>query len=164
MNLSLQVRVIILTFFSLISNSHPLFAQYTPPSGVTIPPNTPGKVEQTIPQPTPSPTFSTPPFPSNPILSPNPIDNPLDTNFSTRESFFVKEIQIIGNTVLKEELTKLKQPLENQNITFEQLLELRSQITQLYINLYCSKASDWAIRKILGQRVLPTHTLLQDKA
>ncbi|MEH2144229.1 ShlB/FhaC/HecB family hemolysin secretion/activation protein [Nostoc sp.] len=133
MNLSFRVRVIILTFSSWISNPHPLFAQSTPPSGVTIPPNTPGKVEQTIPQPTPSPTFSTPPSPSNPILSPNPIDNPLDTTFSTGESFFVKEIQIIGNTVLKEEITKLKQPLENKNIRFEQLLELRSQITQLYI-------------------------------
>ncbi|MEH2275565.1 MAG: ShlB/FhaC/HecB family hemolysin secretion/activation protein [Nostoc sp.] len=133
MNLYFRVRVIILTFFSWISNPHPLFAQSTPPSGVTIPPNTPGKVEQTIPQPTQSPTFSTPPSPSNPILSPNPIDNPLDTTFSTDESFFVKEIQIIGNTVLKEEITKLKQLLENKNITFEQLLELRSQITQLYI-------------------------------
>ncbi|MBD6617231.1 ShlB/FhaC/HecB family hemolysin secretion/activation protein [Komarekiella sp. 'clone 1'] len=132
MNLSLRVKTIVLTFFSCTSNPYPLFAQSTPPSGVTIPPNTPGKVEQTIPQPIPSPTYSTPSSPSSPILSPNPTENLLDT-IPTGESFFVKEIQIIGNTVLKKEIAKLKQILENKDISFEQLLELRSQITQLYI-------------------------------
>ncbi|NDJ21126.1 BamA/TamA family outer membrane protein [Nostoc sp. B(2019)] len=132
MNLSLQVKTIVLTYFSCISNSQPLFAQSTPPSGVTIPPNTPGKVEQTIPQPIPSPTYYTPSSPNSPILSPNPTENPLDT-IPTGESFFVKEIQIIGNTVLKEEIAKLKQTLENKDITFEQILDLRSQISQLYI-------------------------------
>ncbi|WP_448266436.1 ShlB/FhaC/HecB family hemolysin secretion/activation protein [Nostoc sp. DSM 114159] len=131
MNLYLRVKTIVLIFFSCINNHHPIFAQSTPPSGVTIPPNTPGKVEQTIPQSTPSPIY-TPPSPSNPILSPNSTENPLDI-IPTGESFFVKEIQIIGNTVLKEEITKLKRSLENKYIRFEQLLELRSQITQRYI-------------------------------
>ncbi|MDZ7968066.1 MAG: ShlB/FhaC/HecB family hemolysin secretion/activation protein [Nostoc sp. DedSLP03] len=131
MNLYLRVKTIVLIFFSCINNPHPIFAQSTPPSGVTIPPNTPGKVEQTIPQSTSSPIY-TPPSPSNLILFPNPTENPLDI-IPTGESFFVKEIQIIGNTVLKEEITKLKRSLENKYIRFEQLLELRSQITQRYI-------------------------------
>ncbi|MEH2050245.1 ShlB/FhaC/HecB family hemolysin secretion/activation protein [Nostoc sp.] len=112
-----------------------VFAQSTPPSGVTIPPNTPGKVEETIPQPSPTPTLSpTPPTPTVPILPSAPQENLPDTTFPTGEEFFVKEIQVTGNSVLKNEIINLKQPLENKNITFEQLLQLRSQITKLYVD------------------------------
>jgi hemolysin activation/secretion protein len=111
-----------------------VFAQSTPPSGVTIPPDTPGKVEETIPQPSPSPTLPpTPPTPTVPILPSPPQENLPDTTFGSGESFFVKEIQVKGYSVLGDEITKLKQPLENKEITFEQLLQLRSQITQLYV-------------------------------
>jgi hemolysin activation/secretion protein len=133
MSLSLRVKTIVLTLFSCIGfNHHPLFAQSTPPEGVTIPPNTPGKVEQTIPQTIPSPTSPTPEVPTTPIIPVTPTENLPDT-IPTSESFFVKEIQIVGNTVLKEEIAELKRPLEETYITFGQLLELRSQITQLYI-------------------------------
>ncbi|MEH1769466.1 ShlB/FhaC/HecB family hemolysin secretion/activation protein [Nostoc sp.] len=112
-----------------------VFAQSTPPSGVTIPPNTPGKVEETIPQPSPTPTIPpTPPTPTVPILPSPPQENLPDTNFPSSEEFFVKEIQVTGYSVLKDEIIKLKQPLENKNITFEQLLQLRSQITKLYVD------------------------------
>jgi hemolysin activation/secretion protein len=134
MNSSLRVKTIVLTISSCLNfNPLPLFAQSTPLSGVTIPPNTPGKVEQTIPQPAPVPILVNPQSPSKPILPNTPSTDIPETNIPSSESFFVKEITIIGNTVLKDEITKLKQPLENKNITFEQLLELRSQITQLYI-------------------------------
>ncbi|MEH2000633.1 MAG: ShlB/FhaC/HecB family hemolysin secretion/activation protein [Nostoc sp.] len=111
-----------------------LFAQSTPPPGVTIPPNTPGKVEETLPQPSPSPTLpATPPTPIVPILPSPPQENLPETTFPSGESFFVKEIQVKGYTVLENEIIKLKQPLENKKITFEQLLQLRSQITELYV-------------------------------
>jgi hemolysin activation/secretion protein len=110
-----------------------VFAQSTPPSGVIISPDTPGKVEETIPQP--SPTIPpTPPIPTVPILPSLPQENLPDTAFPSGESFFVKEIQVQGYSVLKDEIIKLKQPLENKNITFEQLLQLRSQITKLYVD------------------------------
>ncbi|MEH1816010.1 MAG: ShlB/FhaC/HecB family hemolysin secretion/activation protein [Nostoc sp.] len=112
-----------------------VFAQSTPPPGVTIPPDTPGKVEETLPQPTPTPALPpTPPTPIVPILPSPPQENLPDNMFPSGESFFVKEIQVTGYSVLKDEIIKLKQPLENKNITFEQLLQLRSQITKLYVD------------------------------
>ncbi|MEH1906187.1 MAG: ShlB/FhaC/HecB family hemolysin secretion/activation protein [Nostoc sp.] len=111
-----------------------VFAQSTPPPGVTIPPNTPGKVEETLPQPSPSPTLPpTPATPTVPILPSSSQENLPKTTFPSGESFFVKEIQVKGYTVLEAEIIKLKQPLENKKITFEQLLQLRSQITELYV-------------------------------
>ncbi|MHC5772132.1 MAG: ShlB/FhaC/HecB family hemolysin secretion/activation protein, partial [Nostoc sp.] len=112
-----------------------VFAQSTPPSGVIIPLRTPGKVEETIPQPSPSPTIApTPSAPNNPILLSPQQQNLPNITFPSGESFFVREIKVTGYSVFKDEIIKLKQPLENTNITFEQLLQLRSQITQLYVN------------------------------
>ncbi len=132
MNSYLRFQNLFLIFLSWITIT-PLtvFAQSTPPSGVTIPPDAPEKVEETIPQP--SPTLpAKPPIETNPILPSPPLENLPDTTFPNGVTFFVKEIQIKGNSVLAEEINKLKQPLENQKIAFEQLLQLRSQITQLY--------------------------------
>ncbi|MBW4667803.1 MAG: ShlB/FhaC/HecB family hemolysin secretion/activation protein [Cyanomargarita calcarea GSE-NOS-MK-12-04C] len=111
-----------------------VFAQSTPPSGVTIPPNVPGKVEETLPQTSPSPTPPpTPSAPTTPILPSPPKENLPDTTFPSGESFFVKEIQVTGYSVLEDEIIKLKQGYENRDVTFEELLELRSQITELYV-------------------------------
>ncbi|MBD2522513.1 ShlB/FhaC/HecB family hemolysin secretion/activation protein [Nostoc sp. FACHB-133] len=126
-------------FFILFSciNITPIavFAQSTPPSGITIPPDIPGKVEETIPQPSSSPSIPpTPPAPTVPILPSPQQENQPNTTFPSGESFFVKEIKITGYSVLKDEIIALKQPLENTNITFEQLLQLRSQITKLYVD------------------------------
>ncbi len=126
-------KLFFILFFCISITPLAVFAQSTSPSGVTIPPGTPGKVEETIPQPSPSPTLPpTPPIPTVPITSP-PQENLPDITFPSGESFFVKEIQVKGYTVLEDEIIKLKQPLENKKITFEQLLQLRSQITELYV-------------------------------
>ncbi|WP_323808801.1 ShlB/FhaC/HecB family hemolysin secretion/activation protein [Nostoc sphaeroides] len=91
-------------------------------------------MEETIPQASPLPTLPPPPAtPSVPILPLPSQENLPKTTFPSDESFFVKEIQVKGYTVLKDEIIKLKQPLENKKITFEQLLQLRSQITKLYV-------------------------------
>ncbi|MEB3216380.1 MAG: ShlB/FhaC/HecB family hemolysin secretion/activation protein [Nostocales cyanobacterium 94392] len=122
-----------LTFISCISiNQSPVFAQSTPPSGVTIPPNTPEKIEETIPQP--SPTLpAKPPTPTVPILPSPPQENIPDTTFPSGETFTITEIKVEGNSVLQDEIDRLIKPLlEQKIITFEQLLQLRSQITQLY--------------------------------
>lgn len=122
-------------FFTLLSciSITPLavFAQSTPPPGVTIPPDTPGRVEETIPQPSPTPP-ATPSKPTTPILPSPPQENLPNTTFPSGESFFVKEIQVKGNSVLKDEIRDKTEKLENKQVTFEQLLQLRSQITQLY--------------------------------
>ncbi|BAY09014.1 ShlB/FhaC/HecB family hemolysin secretion/activation protein [Calothrix sp. NIES-2098] len=124
------LSLILLAFISITSMA--TFAQSRPPSGVTIPPDTPGKVEETLPQASPKPPPTTSP-PTVPILPSSPQENLPDTIFPSGESFFVKEIQVKGYSVLKDEIFKLKQPLENKKITFEQLLQLRSQITELYV-------------------------------
>ncbi|MEH2307696.1 ShlB/FhaC/HecB family hemolysin secretion/activation protein [Nostoc sp.] len=132
----LRFQKLFLILFSCI-NITPIavFAQSTPPSGVTIPPDIPGKVEESIPQPLPSPSIPpTPSAPTVPILPSPQQENQPNTTFPSGESFFVKEIQITGYSVLKDEIIALKQPLENTNITFEQLLQLRSQITKLYVD------------------------------
>ena len=132
MDFYLRFQKFFLIFLSFISIT-PLTvsAQSTPPSGVTIPPNAPEKVEETIPQP--SPTLpAKPPTETIPILPSPPQENLPDTTFPSGIAFFVKEIQIKGNSVLQDEINQLKQPLENKKIAFEQLLQLRSQITQLY--------------------------------
>jgi hemolysin activation/secretion protein len=42
-------------------------------------------------------------------------------------------VQVIGSTVLQPQITALIQKSENRDITFEELIELRAQITQLYV-------------------------------
>lgn len=121
-----------LTFISWLSISQlAVFAQSAPPSGVTIPPNTPERIEETIPKPSPS-LPAKPPTKIDPILPSPSQENTPNTTFPSGTSFFVKEIQIKGNSVLDSEINLLKQPLENKKIAFEQLLQLRSKITQLY--------------------------------
>lgn len=128
-----KLWLILLTYISITPIT--VLAQSTPPSGVTIPPDIPGKVEETIPQPLPSPTVpSTPATPTTPIIPSPQLENPPETTFPSGQSFFVKEIQVKGYSVLEDEIIKLKQGYENKKVTFEELLELRSQITKLYFD------------------------------
>ena len=121
-----------LVFLSYIQiTTSTAFAQTTPPEGIKIPPNVPGKVKETIPQPSLNLPV-TPPTETVPILPSSPEENLPDTTFPSSQSFFVKEIKIKGNSVLNDEIIQLKQVLENKKITFEQLLQLRTEITQLY--------------------------------
>ncbi|BAY81248.1 surface antigen D15 domain-containing protein [Calothrix parasitica NIES-267] len=127
----LRQKLFLICFCWIAMTPLAVSAQSTPPPGVTIPPNTPGKVEETIPQ-APTTLPATPPTEIDSILPPPTQENVTDTTFPSGRTFFIKEIQIKGNSVLDSEINQLKQPLENQKISFEQLLQLRSQITQLY--------------------------------
>jgi hemolysin activation/secretion protein len=127
-------------------------AQSTPP-GVTIPPTTPDAVEQTIFKPSQSPLplplqtpASLPPLqpqtPSNqepPEVTPPSRDSEALLRLRNMvekhraERFFIKKIEVQGNTILQDEITGLTQPYENRELTLEDLLELRSSISKLYI-------------------------------
>ncbi len=114
-----------------------VIAQSSPPSGITLPPNTPETIEQTLPNPsdsspplpsespTPTPEFN---LPTSITPQPPEIISPSSTRFQ------IKQIEVLGSTVLKDEIAALIQPFENQDVTFEDLIALRSAITQLYIN------------------------------
>jgi hemolysin activation/secretion protein len=50
-----------------------------------------------------------------------------------RDRFYIRDIQVIGNTVLQAEIDRLIQQLKYRTATFEDLVCLRSRITDLYI-------------------------------
>jgi hemolysin activation/secretion protein len=111
-------------------------AQSPPPPGVTIPPEAPDAVEQTIPKPSESPPplpGETPTLPPEPELETPPTQESPEVTPSSGERFFIKKIEVRGNTVLQDEIAALTQRYENHEVTFEDLLELRSAIVQLYI-------------------------------
>ncbi|WAL62922.1 ShlB/FhaC/HecB family hemolysin secretion/activation protein [Thermocoleostomius sinensis] len=91
-----------------------------------------------IPQPRPSDLLE--PLPDQPPAS--PPDPELQTPDSTipsidpaiSASFFVETIEVSGNTVLSDEIATLTAAYENRDVTFEELIALRSQITQLYFD------------------------------
>ncbi|MGA7935972.1 MAG: ShlB/FhaC/HecB family hemolysin secretion/activation protein [Kovacikia sp.] len=122
-------------------------AQSTPPAGVTVPPSAPATLEQITPtpsesppplSPTPPPTSTPPPSLEIPANPPPPETLP-----PSQERFRVNKITVSGNTVLRQEIADLvkktlakqseKKPPASRGLTLEELLELRSQITQLYL-------------------------------
>jgi len=48
--------------------------------------------------------------------------------------FFVNQVDVIGSTVLQDEIEALISEYENRQVSFDELLTLRSQITQLYVD------------------------------
>ncbi len=114
-------------------------AQTTPPGGVTIPPNTPERVEETIPKPIETPLPNTPTPTKPPNLQLPSIDTPGTPTTPSNELINVKKIQVLGNTVLKDEINRLIKKYENCvlqtcSVSFEDLVQLRSTITKLYVD------------------------------
>ena len=126
-------------WLSLTVGISPLFitllaqAQTVPPTGIQLPKDTRDRVEQPLSSPTvpqlPLPS-STPPQKLELLKLPAPIK----TTPTITTKIQIKTLQAIGNTILKSEINNLITPYINQSKTFDELLELRSQITQLYID------------------------------
>jgi hemolysin activation/secretion protein len=111
-------------------------AQSPPPPGVNIPPTAPDAVEQTIPKPSESPRplpGETPSPPPEPELQTPPTQESPEVTPPSGERIFIQKIEVLGNTVLQDEIAALTQTYSNREVTFEELLELRSAIIQLYI-------------------------------
>ncbi|BDA76480.1 surface antigen (D15) (plasmid) [Calothrix sp. PCC 7716] len=129
------VKIITFTLITITGFTRIAIAQSPPPPGVNIPNNTPQRVEETIPKPeeTPLPP-SIPSTPTPPPLQTSPPTPPTQPNPSNIK-FEVKKIELIGNTVLRREINEIVSKYENQKkLSFEQLIQLRTEITQLYIN------------------------------
>ncbi|NEP36153.1 MAG: ShlB/FhaC/HecB family hemolysin secretion/activation protein, partial [Moorea sp. SIO3B2] len=111
-------------------------AQSTPPPGVNLPTETPERIEETIPKPSDLPppvreeSPASPPDPSLEIPSSPQLP---EVTIPSSVPFFVTEVEVLGNTVLQEEIADKKNPYENREVRFEELLQLRSAITELYI-------------------------------
>ena len=142
---SISIKIIILGIFSLIIPSFTPFkqsarAQSTRPGGVKIPPDPPSRrIEETIPRPQKTPLPSTPEFSEPPSLEVPLTDIPKVPTTPSKGQINLKKIEVLGNTVLKNEINQLIKKYENCvnlicSISFEELVQLRSNITQLYID------------------------------
>ena len=96
--------------------------------------------------PFPDPTEPTRPAPLDlPVPEPLPPEVPLDIPETPdsegpavppsleEERFTIDRIEVLGNTVLDEDIAALVQPLEGKNLSLAQLLDLRTAITDLYL-------------------------------
>jgi hemolysin activation/secretion protein len=95
--------------------------------------NVPGAVEQITPRPpseTPLPV-EPPVTPPSPILESPPEEPPLSPSVPS-VLIRVDRIEVEDNTIFEDEIAALIQPLENRDVSFEELVALRSAITNLY--------------------------------
>lgn len=67
------------------------------------------------------------------IIDSCPIDTDSDRETALRDRFFVKNIEILGNTVLESEIQEIVSLFTNRELTFAELICLRTAITQLYV-------------------------------
>lgn len=130
-------RSLALSQFSLVAiTSSSVLAQSSLPSGVTLPVTTPGQIEQTLPPATetlPDIPHDLQDLPAPSLDLPQSPEEPAPARLKTT-TFFVRRVEILGSTVLQSDIAELIQPFENRSdVTFEQLIELRTAITQTYI-------------------------------
>lgn len=108
----------------------------SPPPGTALPSERPGQIEELIPPPPenfqPLPVIPPAPPPSIPDLQPPPAETPESVPNSDLR-FRVNRIEVIGSTVLQEEIAELVKEYEGQELSFEDLITLRSRITQQYV-------------------------------
>lgn len=108
-----------------------------PPDGVRVPSSIQERIDQTTPTPNETPL----PQPNSPAPISDPLPKPAqpapaDPSPLSNVKFPVKQIKIVGNTVLTDEINKLRDQFladHRQGAVFEDLIELRSRITELYI-------------------------------
>ncbi|WP_242055565.1 MULTISPECIES: ShlB/FhaC/HecB family hemolysin secretion/activation protein [Nostocales] len=110
----------------LPQNNSPSLPQLPPPQDVQPPsPRTPPT------PPTPPPQLP----PPTELLKPEQPLTPDEPLPETSQIFTVKQFEVIGSTVFsREKLNQVLAEFINKPITFAQLLEARSKITELYIN------------------------------
>jgi hemolysin activation/secretion protein len=143
-------------------------AQSTPPAGVTIPPTTPDTIEQTIPNPSELPRIppKSPQLPAQPIqtpLLPLPLiprgdlksPQPPEVTSPPSARFLVRKVDVLGSTVLRDQIAALTKSFENREVTFEDLIGLRSAIIQLYIeNGYVTSGAFLLNNQVLSKGVV----------
>ena len=109
-------------------------AQSTPPANVAVPPGASDAVQQALPRPSDTPFRPIPDAPPTEPLLQSPDAQPDQPAPNLDARFPVRQIQVVGNTVLQKEIEELIQKYDLPNeLTLDELLELRAQITQLYI-------------------------------
>ncbi|MBO1051934.1 MAG: ShlB/FhaC/HecB family hemolysin secretion/activation protein [Dolichospermum sp. DET73] len=134
-----------------------VLAQSVPPGGVNLPSNTQDTIQQTLPNQSDSPPsrqLESSPSTTQPNLSIPPVTKPSEIVPSTQEPLPIKRLAVCGSTVLADKIIDIVRevldtqkppvttdkdnclifPIVNSNKpTLENLFQLRSKITQLYI-------------------------------
>lgn len=106
----------------------------TPPAENELPPDTPDVLERSLPRQEPPFPRQTPRELPTPSLQTPTLPKFPDCPVSTEgERFYIRDIRVEGNTILQAEIDELIQPFKRRTATFNDLVCLRSQITQLYI-------------------------------
>lgn len=121
--------------FLLPLNAQPAPNDELPPQETiqqTIPPNTEPIPETEPPSENEKPTIFVPGG-ANSAQCELSVDQPV---LDYADRFFIRDIQVIGNTVLQSEIDEIvrNSQLKYRTATFEDLVCLRSRITQLYID------------------------------
>ncbi len=136
-NILLQkILISLLTIATFNPISLTVTAQSTPPAGVNIPPNTPERVEPIPKNPEPPRQDTPSPTPTSPLQTPANQQPPQQQPSPTTRKFAIKEIKVEGNTVLQTEIDEIIKKYQEKyegEYTFENFIELRTEITQLYI-------------------------------
>ena len=130
------VKKAIIVLTSIIINiafAYKANCQSIPPEGVNIPADIPEPLEETIPKPEQQPVIIPTPVPPPKLQTP---ETPQQTKPTTPSNirFNIKKIEVLGNTVLEDEINQLVDKYQNQNLSFADLIQLRTEITQLYID------------------------------
>lgn len=137
MNITLRkIAIVQLHTIMVFGVSIGAVAQSVPPAGVSIPSNAPERIEQITPKPSDTPQLPTSPPPTAPptLEAPTLSQPSPGGNSDSGERFQVNKIEVLGSTVLRREIAHLIQAYEHRQLTFEDLVELRSAITRLYID------------------------------
>ncbi|NET10674.1 MAG: ShlB/FhaC/HecB family hemolysin secretion/activation protein [Symploca sp. SIO2B6] len=103
-----------------------------------LPDSLPDTLDQTIPDRPSDPEPALPdPLPESlplPELTIPAPDQPPTPSPIPEASFFMNTITVVGSTVLDDDIAALVTEYEQRQVTFDELLTLRSRLTQLYID------------------------------
>ncbi|MEL7314764.1 MAG: ShlB/FhaC/HecB family hemolysin secretion/activation protein [Cyanobacteria bacterium J06559_3] len=139
--------------------SQPTQAQTPPPDipdDLPDPDELPDPVEETLPEPF-EPLPEIPPEPDDPVEleETDPTVPGLEgPDTAPPVTFFLEDIQVVGNTIFQDEIEALVRPLEGREVAFEELLTLRTEITRLYVsNGYISSGAFVPTNQVLNDGI-----------
>ena len=133
MQLVKRTIIVITSIIINITFAYKANSQSIPPEGVNIPADIPEPLEETIPKPEQQPVIIPTPVPPPRLQTP---ETPQKTNPVSPGNlrFNIKKVEVLGNTVLQDEINQLVKEYENKNLSFQDLIQLRTEITKLYID------------------------------
>lgn len=116
-------------------------AQDTPLSNQDLPQAVPDLIEETLPTPSdlrPQETIVPESLPESELEVDSDLDEPVDVDDLPADSlqgpsFVVQSINVLGSTVLTDEIRAITSTYENREITLDDLFVLRTELTELYI-------------------------------